>query len=290
MNFLNPNDRLAILMSTPNRPAMKIPVLDIQQQMTDDYCDRIELLNLQLEDQRDATKLAESIANTFRQQVNDLNDRITSYQAAVRERSYAVSRCTALESDVKKLQADLKTEVGNRDHFRALVVQQDAFIKEAKRQIEEYKLKKEGELRVKTSEAEHLAKQAVRLNDDITKFSAQNVRLIDEKRKLQEQVNQYECEGCITGEMGKYCGGCLGCHQRQTEHSMSKIEEVLKLERKASSFKDTIISTLTTTLNLLDAIPFFRWKTRTKKIQDCKNTIQAVQGQIDNVRLEQKRV
>ena len=294
------------------KPMLTIPVLDVQKQLDDDYRDQIEMLNLKIMDQDDANQFLKDRITRLEERDKDSQTRIESYQAAVVERSYAVARVTSLESDVRKLNADLKTETSNRDHFRALVVQQDAFIEEAKHQIEEFKAKKEAELKSKTSEAEHLAKQALRLNEENSKlradsveltshsnqlntqtpllmeenrkFREQTARLIEEKRKLDEQVRSYECWGCRSGQTGEYCGGCLGCLMRQAEHNMNETDKALRIEVSIASYKDSIIETLTKTLKAVKELPCIRWRTQARVYKDCLNTVAALNGNIDNIR------
>ena len=122
---------------------LTIPVLDVQKQLDDDYRDQIELFSCKVADLEDTHKVLRDINDRLTLRNEELNNRYTSNMVSMNERNFAVARCTSLESDVKRLEADLKTEISNRDHFRALVAQQDAFIKEAKRQIEEFKAKKE---------------------------------------------------------------------------------------------------------------------------------------------------
>jgi DNA repair exonuclease SbcCD ATPase subunit len=303
-------DRLSAM--ARKKSMLTIPVLNVQKQLDDDYRDQIELFSCRVADLEDTNKVLQDINDRLKQRDNDSQVRITSYQAAVNERSFAVARVTSLESDVRKLNADLKTETSNRDHFRTLVVQQDAFIKEAKRQIEEFKSKKDAELKSKTSEAEHLAKQALRLNEENSKlradsveltsrsnqlntqtpllmeenqkFREQTARLIEEKRKLEDQVNQYECYGCRSGQTGEYCGGCLGCLMRQAEHNMNETDKELRVEMSIASYKDSIIETLTKTLKTVKELPCIRWRTQARVYKDCLNTVAALQGNIDNIR------
>lgn len=294
------------------KPMLTIPVLDVQKQLDDDYRDQIEMLNLKIMDQDDANQFLKDRITRLEERDKDSQTRIESYQAAVVERSYAVARVTSLESDVRKLTADLKTEISNRDHFRSLVAQQDAFIKEAKHQIEEFKAKKEAELKSKTSEAEHLAKQTLRLNEENSKLRTDNVeltsrsnqlntqtpllmeenqkfreqtaRLIEEKRKLDEQVKSYECWGCRSGEHGAYCGGCLGCLMRQAEHNMNETDKALRIERSIVSYKDSIIATLSKGLDTLKAMPCITWRQQGVAYRNCKSTVAALDGNIDNIR------
>ena len=303
-------DRLAAM--SRKKPMLTIPVLDVQKQLDDDYRDQIELFSCKVADLEDTHKVLRDINDRLTLRNEELNNRYTSNMVSMNERNFAVARCTSLESDVKRLEADLKTEISNRDHFRALVAQQDAFIKEAKRQIEEFKAKKEAELKSKTSEAEHLAKQALRLNEENSKLRTDNVeltsrsnqlntqtpllmeenqkfreqtaRLVEEKRKLEDRVNQYECWGCRSGEQGSYCGGCLGCLMRQAEHNMSETDKALRIEKSVTSYKDSIIATLSKGLDALKAMPCITWRQQGVAYRNCKSTVAALNGNIDNIR------
>lgn len=316
MNF-HPNDRLANILVKKERPMLTIPVLDVQKQLDDKYQDQIETLNLQILDLSDALQMARDREDRLRKSINGLQANMAGHTTLMNDRNAAVARCTSMESQVKKLEADLKTEIGNRDHFRSLVAQQDAFIKEAKRQIEEFKRKKEAELKSKQSEAEHLAKQAIRLNEENSKLRQENTeatskanqlntqtpllmeenrkyreqttRLIEEKRKLQDKVNQFECRGCQTGEMGEYCGGCVGCLMRQAEHHMHLLEKQFVAEQKIGSFQATAIGVLTKALDAMKLMPCLTWRQQGRLYRDCKNTIAAINGQIDSIREEQKK-
>jgi len=318
MNINHIKDQLTLFKEIV-KGRIQIPVLDVQKQLDDDCRDKIEFFSCKIADLEDTNRVLNDINDRLRQREKESQDRITSYQAAVNERSFAVARLTSLESDVRRLTESLKVETGNRDHFRALVVQQDAFIKEAKRQILEFKSDAlgfksdlESKLKTKTSEVVHLAKQALRLNEENSqyrtdnvellsknnqlntqtpllmeenrKFREQTARLIEEKRKLQEQVNQFECEGCRTGEMGAYCGGCVGCLMRQAEHNMNENDKALRVECNVSSYKDSIIETLTKTLDVLKAMPCITWRQQGVAYRNCKSTVAALNRNIDNIR------
>ena len=95
------------------KPMLTIPVLDVQKQLDDDYRDQIEMLNLKIMDQDDANQFLKDRITRLEERDKDSQTRIESYQAAVVERSYSVARVTSMESDVRKLTADLKTEISN---------------------------------------------------------------------------------------------------------------------------------------------------------------------------------
>jgi hypothetical protein len=305
-------DRLSAM---SRKKPMNIPVLDVQKQSDENYQEQIENMHLQLLEQEDATRLSRELADRWEKRNEELHARVKDYQSVINERNTSMARATTLESDVKRLESDLRTEVGNRDHFRQLVAQQDAFIKESKRQIEQYKLKRDAELKSKETEAEHLAKQAIRLNEENSKllkentenvsrnnilnnqtpllmeenrkYREQTTRLIDEKRKLTEQLSNLDCQAAAPGSFT--CGGCLNCQLRQSEHGTNKIIESLRFEKSITSYKDSIITILRTALDALKAMPCLTWRTQGKVYRDCMNTVSALQGNIDNLREQQQK-
>ena len=110
------------------------------------------------------------------------------------------------ERQIVDLKADLKIQCQNRDHFRALVAEQDTFITEIKKQIETYKTITQKELsdarafhQTKIKEAEHLAQQAIRLTDENAKLT-QKVNEIDLIKEHYNSKNKYK----TTNELRNY--------------------------------------------------------------------------------------
>lgn len=241
--------------STQKYKPMTIPILDGQKQLNDDYCDQIETLSCKLQDQVDANQILQDRIARLEQQNQVSQDRITSYQAAVNERSFAVARVTSLESDAIKLNADLKTEISNRDHFRALVVQQDAFIKEAKSRLEASK----NELKSKTEGAEYLAKQVLRLNEENSKLRQENAETVFRNIVLNAQTLRLTEENC-------------------------KMDKTLRVERSITSYKDTIIETLQKALYALKSMTCILWRKQAKIYRNCIFDCNVIRGNIDNIR------
>jgi len=210
--------------------------------------DEIERLNLELSDQAYAAREYQQVYNNLILRNQDLEARTDSLHVCESNRMQLKSDLSAAEHQIVKLKKDLEVETGNRDHFRSLLTQQDAYLKELKVQIEQWKADKLKELQTKTSEAEHLAKQAVRLNEENTKlqsrinelecaqeechaliaenakFKEQNNRLLEENRKLHDKAQDLDCEA---REPGPRCGGCLSCQLRQAKEALKGMNDTL---------------------------------------------------------------
>lgn len=255
----HPQDRLATILTQAKSMVKQLPLNEMQKQwdtfvenvtkkMNDSLQDQIEMLTLQLKDQEEALQIVKNDNSVLYLRNKEFEARLEARHIDSTRWMQLEDQNNRREKEIIDLKAELKTQVQNRDHFRALVAQQDAFIKEIKKQVEAYKADKERgynatkqELETKTKEAEHLAKQAIRtteennnlrigvseLTEEVAKFKEQTTRLIEEKRKLTDELYGMECIGCKTGEMGAYCGGCLGCLLRQAEHAMHLTENEL---------------------------------------------------------------
>ena len=295
--ILHPNDRLASVFKQAKSIVKQLPLDEINQhwdkfvknvtdKMNDTLQDQIEMLTMQLKDQEEALTDLRAIHGNLYLRNQELQTKLEA-AAMFGDKFYVLQgELGTAEKQIVDLKAELKTQCENRDHFRLLVAQQDTFIKEIKQQIEAYKAAKQKELNeavaavkadltAKTNEANHLAKQAVRLNEENatlttkvneinsikeetlalieenTQFKEQTTRLVEEKRKLTDQVNSYECRGVKTGQMGEYCGGCLGCIQMQTDHALhetstalAKAQAELKAYKNISNLQATAMGTL----------------------------------------------
>ena len=272
-----PDDRLNTSDQQEYKP-MTVPVFDAQKQTEENYQDQIENLNLKLLDQEDATRIAKELADQWERRNEELRDRMEI------NRNAAVVRCTSMESDVRNLQTNLKTEVGNRDHFRFLVSQQDAFIKESKLQIEEYKIKRDAELKSKTSESEHLAKQAIRLNEENSKLRKENTELTSKSNQLNTQTP------LLMEENQKYREQTARIveEKRKLEDHVELTDKALRFEKSIASYKDSIIETLERALAALDSISCISWRKQRQTYRDCMNTVAALRGNIDKLREQQK--
>jgi DNA repair ATPase RecN len=157
--------------------------------------------------------------------------------------------------DTNKILQDINERLRQRDsdsQVRALVAQQDAFITEAKKQIEQYKIKRDAELKSKTSEAEHLAKQAIRLNEENSKLLKENVELAASSNQLNGQTPLLMAE-----------------NQKYREQTTRFIEEKRKLEEQMASLDDRWEEKrkLEEQMASLDD----RWEQRTKELFFEKN-------------------
>ena len=259
---------------------MTIPVLDVQKQLDDDYRDQIEQYSCKLADQEDALKFERAQNARLRQSINGLQANMAGHTTMMNDRNAAVARCTSMESEVKVLNAALKTETGNRDHFRALVAQQDSFIKEAKRQIEEFKRKKEEELKVKTSEGEHLARQLLKLQaenaemathqdqtpvllEENRKFKEQTTRLIEEKRTLEEQLHAQR----------KF--------SLELDERLTRRDAELNHEQNVGMYRWQMIEALTNALRQLQTWPCFG---KGKIISEVQKKIKGFQAEVEQMR------
>lgn len=294
MNFLHPNDRLASVLRKKVKP-MTIPVLDVQKQLNEDFQDKIENLNLQILDLADALQISRDREARLRQSINGLQANMAGHTTLMNDRNAAVARCTSMETQVKKLEADLKTEVGNRDHFRALVAQQDAFIKEAKRQIEEFKRKKEEELKAKTSEAEHLAKQVLKLKAENDKYlgseytdfkkvndqlNAQTANLLEDIRKFKEQTTRLvEEKRVLSDEILAERKFSLALDDK-----LQKRDEELAHERNVGIKRWQTIETLVDAIKKLKLMPCITWRQQGKLIRETQAKVDAYQAEVEQMR------
>lgn len=282
MNFLHPNDRLAAVLTKKDKP-MTIPVLDVQQRLDDDYRDQIEALNLKLLDKDDEIRGERDQNIRLRQSINGLQANMAGHTTMMNDRNAAVARCTSMESEVKVLKEELKVQIGNRDHFRALVAQQDAFIKEAKRQIEEFKRKKEEELKAKTGEAEHLARQLLKLKAENAematrhdqtpvlltenrKFKEQTTRLIEEKRTLEEQLHAQK----------KFI--------LELDERLTRRDAELNHEQNVGMKRWQIIEALVEAMKLFKQMPCFTWRQQGKLIRATQAKVDSLQGEVEQMR------
>lgn len=224
--------------------------------------DEIERVNMALEDQIEAARLAVDMRDRTEFRCAELEAKLQQEQAWRMKQTDVTWKLNKAEGEIIKLAQDLKTEINNRDHFRGLVAQQDSCINIAKQKVKEFVEAADREKK----NAEHLARKTLQLKDENVKLMAENAqfkeqttRLIDDNRKLHEKMLDLECEGCITGEMGKYCGGCLSCQLRQREHSMADVDKAL---RDANIVKDTYMPVAdfyqTTVEKLKDALRLLR--------------------------------
>jgi len=240
--ILNSNDRIATVFRHAREIYDQLPHGDLRQhwdnvvktltnKMNDTFQDQIEMLTFQLKDQEEKYVALQALHTNLNFRYEELKSRLESVNIHSMKLASLEAQVGQRDKEIYDLKAELKVQCQNRDHFRSLVTSQDAFIEGLKKQVEAYKKSKQEEheqamilaksaLQTKTGEAEHLAKQAIRLTDENEKYREQTTRLIEEKRVLTDKLNGLECRGCQTGEHGAYCGGCLGCLLRQAEYAL----------------------------------------------------------------------
>ena len=282
INYLHSNDRLASVLTKKEQP-MTITVLDVPKELTEGYQNQIENLSLEIFDLHDAIKLEKAQNDRLRQSINGLQANMAGHTTLMNDRNAAVARCTAMESDVRKLQADLKTETGNRDHFRSLVAQQDAFIKEAKRQIEEFKRKKEEELKVKTGEAEHLARQLLKLkaeNSEMATHQDQTPALLEENRKFKEQTTRLVEEKRVLEEE-------LHAQRKfslELDEKLTKRDNELAHERNVGIKRWELVQLLVEAIKTIRDWPSLRPFAKGKFIQELQLKVNALQDEVEKMR------
>jgi hypothetical protein len=276
--ILHSNDRIAAIFKQAKSMVKQLPLGEMQQhwdtfvknvadKINDTLQDQIERLALQLKDNEEQLTTLQALHTNLNFRYEELKARSEAHKIYDMKVVNLESQVGRSEKEIYDLKAELKIQCQNRDHFRALVAEQDTFIKEIKKQVEAYKKSKQSQyeelvanhtmaLNAAKSEAEHLAKQAIRLNgenselikknselktindqlndqtprliEENEKFREQTTRLVEEKRILTDQLNGLECLGCRTGEHGAHCGGCLGCLLRQTEYALELSNNELK--------------------------------------------------------------
>ena len=292
-----------------------IPVEDIQKRWdkfvkttTDSinasYFDHIETLHLKMKDMEEANNRL-TLTNA------ELQSKLDSMM--IYENKFAKIQDelnVALHQNIK-LKSDLEIEIGNRNHFRQLVSDNDNFMAQWKVKInsDNAMWKKEfDDLKAqyiqKKGEAEHLAKQAIRLTEENTNFRQgitelthaneeltalnsqlntqtpllraeneqyrdQTVRLVEEKRKLQEQVNQYAKE---TAE--------CRCHE---EYTVKKLQDSLNTEREINNLFSSINGVLTYTVIKLEGIPWYAWIKKKDLLATYKDKVNGFQSKLDSI-------
>ena len=260
--ILNLDDRLNNIVKQAKKWFNNIPADSFQQRwneftdsitgkLSEEYFDRIESLTVKLRDQED-------IINNLTLRNEELQSKIESFAIVSEKLRKANDDVNFAAHKIIKLEKDLHTEVQNRDHFRQLVKDADSLIRDLKSlrgskqtEIDSLSIK----LKEKSDEADHLARKAIQLTEENanlrlgiieltskneslqqveaenSKYRDQTVRLIEEKRKLQEQLNAHECSGYRTGEQGSLCGGCTSCMLQQSTYNYEVLSASMKFLR-----------------------------------------------------------
>lgn len=271
---LSPMDRLYKPKTTP---AKQVKSQDIKEFLRAGPAilalqDEIERLNMALDDQIEVAKLAVDMRDRTALCCAEMESRLSAEREWRNKQEDVTYRLNAAEAQIVRLNQDLKTEIQNRDHFRNLVAQQDACIKIAKEKVKEFLEAADREKK----NAEHLARKTLELkaeNDKLKeaatdsgsqaemasqvptlleenrKYREQTTRLVEEKRVLEDKLRDFECQGCKTGEMGTYCGGCLGCTLRQAEHTIQQMDTKPQEVLESHGHNQKLIETLSKELN-----------------------------------------
>lgn len=271
------------------KKGFKIPITDVQQQLDDNFRDQIELLNLKLEDAEETNHVLNDINASLTLRNAELQSKLEQEQQYRLKQSDNAYELNQALHKITKLEKDLTLEIGNRDHFRSLVAQQDAFLNEAKRQIQETKRKYEETLQARKNEVDHLAKQAVRLNEDLSKVKTDNCNFITETLKLREQVSALDCQTRAPGSF--VCGSCVSCQLKQSQHTYEELKKTLdkrdvelSLEQQIETKRWAQICALVDAVDKFKKMSFFTWRQRRKLLQHTQVTINAFQADIDKLR------
>jgi chromosome segregation ATPase len=286
---INARDRMAAIFGKAQTIVGNLPLDKWQEnimkaltdKLNDDLLDQIEMLTMKLKDQEEAFLDLRALHDNLYLRNQELQAKLeAAYIHDGKLTSTQVERNNA-EKEIIGLKEELKIQCKNRDHFRALVAEQDAFIKELKKQFEVYKAKKQfevdeakvrgqAELQTKTKEAEHLASQAIRLNEENSALIKKNTelearnnqlndqtpRLIEENNKFREQTTRLieekrNLQGQICCNTQPPCGGCFSCLEAQANYSISELDTALcsartelKVYKNVSDLRKNIIDIL----------------------------------------------
>jgi chromosome segregation ATPase len=278
--------------------------LPLSISIDDELREQIELLNFKVKDTEESLESLDKMnasLNLRNAELSTYLEQEQQYRLKQSDNSYQLNQA---EARIIKLEKDLATEIGNRNVFRQFVAEQDKFIKGLKESAFKAEAEHKRILEARKNEVDHLAHQCVRIDEensqlrtDNCKFKEQTTRLIEENRKLEdekkhylEQNQSYECWGCKTGEQGAYCGGCLGCISRQTEHSMHELDKTLKernaelaRERKIRMIQRRLIIYITTSIDLFRKLPFWSIRKKNRIIEGVQNEIQSRSFEIETV-------
>jgi len=245
----------------------------VVDKLENEYFNHIEKLNLELTDQQDAI-------NKLILQNAELQAKLESTMIRDNRMEKMQSELNTAYHQINKLKSDLEIEMGNRNHFRELVATNDTFMIELKKQIATYKTDKQKEtsdlnrkLTEKTGEAEHLAKQSIRLteenatlrlgitelttkNEELTalnsqlntqtpllmaendKYREQPVRLVEEKHLLQETINEYMGIAKDVGERLAHSEFIRDNHmEKMQSESVRLVEEKRLLQEQVNEYR-----------------------------------------------------
>ena len=272
------------------------------------YFDQIEMLTFKMKDMEEANNRITLINAELQAKLESTYIRDNRFADTQEELNQAYR-------EIAKLKSDLEIEIGNRNHFRQLISDNDNFMAQLKVKINSDKAvwKKEfDDLKAqyiqKNGEAEHLAKQAIRLteentnfrqgitelthaNEELTalnsqlntqtpllmaeneKYRDQTVRLVEEKRCLQEQVNEYMGIAKETAERL--------AHQKNTAKNL---EDSLAEEKEINNLRINIIYILTDVITKLGAMPWYAWIKKKELLATYKDRVNVSQSKLDAIK------
>jgi hypothetical protein len=315
MKFL-PNDRLS-----KGRTMTTTPASNVQRKLDDDLRDQIELLNLKMEDADDAIEALGTLNANLNLRNAELQAKLEQEQQYRLKQSDNSFKLNQAEARIVKLEKDILLEMGNRDHFRSLVAQQDKLIKELREKMAKTADEHRAILEARKNEVDHLARQTIRLNEengvlktdnchlqeinaqlnkqtptlmeDNRKYMEQTTRLIEENRKLREEMATYACEGSRTGRVDSLCGGCISCLSSKADglidavqKSLDKRTAELTHEQKVGMLRWQVIEALVEGMKKFKAWPCLWWNDKAKIIAEIQGKVDDFQRQINKERKE----
>lgn len=291
MNILHKMDRLSrSFMPTPTKQITASDITKIFRAAPAilELQDEVERLNMVMEDQIEATRVAKDIADRTSLRNAELAAQLESERLMRQKFHDAEFKANQFEHENIKLKEDLKIEIQNRDHFRNLVAQQDKFVAEAKKVVIEQRTKIDAE---KTN-SEHLARQVLKFkeeNDRLktyaldTELAAKVPTLLEENRKFREQTTRLLEEKRILEEERNSLEKLV----RECEHASELQDKTLGMTElykdtymKVCDFQHTAIEQLKQTLK-----PFatnFMGVDR-KPVRDAFLSLRAIGANIDHI-------
>lgn len=218
--------------------------------------DQIEDLHLQILDINESRTVLRDMLEARERQIKQQDQSLEECRKVRLEQSAAVARCTALEADLRRLKVDYDICEKNRQHVMTLHQGKEAILKEAMKVTTDLreKAKKSDEYK---AQAEHLARQAVRLNEELSQVRTDYVNMMesfkeikaefpqlrDDNEKYRAQVTRllqqqadYDCQKIGAGG-AKDCGQCLACQLRQAQAILTQTAENVK---KANGERDAV--------------------------------------------------
>ena len=143
----------------------------------------IEELQNQIEDMgfvlADRQELVDALRDINQNLVTRNQDLQTTKDSLQQDRDAAVARCTSLESDVRRLKERVEAAVQRENNLIELRAEYNKYVEESKGVVSRYAIAAQTE----RGNAEHLAKQAIRLQQE-------NKKIIDDNAKAKCLVKE----------------------------------------------------------------------------------------------------